>query len=144
MSNHVVRLYAVALTLAVLFLTWAVVSAKPWATQAAEKKDPRLVALERREERLRKQSVRVNRVVKRRFVRYERQLAKRQREIAAIQAANAAAASVSAPVSWGGSVSFSSGSSGSPGSSVSGGSSGPSAPSVAPVSLPPVTSSGSS
>ena len=143
MTNHVVRLYAVALTLAVLFLTWAVVSAKPWATQAAEKKDPRLVALERREERLRKQSVRVNRVVKRRFARYERQLARRQREIAAIQAANAAAAAASSvPVSSGGAVSFSSSSSGSSGSS--GGSSGPSAPSVSVVDLPPATSSGSS
>ena len=143
MTNHVVRLYAVALTLAVLFLTWAVVAAKPWATQAAEKKDPRLVALERREARLRKQSVRVNRVVKQRFARYERRLAKRQREIATIEAANAAAAAAAsaAPVSSGGSVSIASGSSGASGS---GGSSGPSAPSVAPVSLPPVTSSGSS
>ena len=141
MTNHVVRLYAVALTLAVLFLTWAVVAAKPWATQAAEKKDPRLVALERREARLRKQSVRVNRVVKQRFARYERKLRVRKQEIAAINAANAAAAAApSFSVSPAG---FSGGSSGSS-SSGSGGSSGPSAPSVSVVDLPPATSSGSS
>ena len=127
MTNQVVRLYAVALTLAVLFLTWAVVAAKPWATTAAAEKDPRLVALERREARLRKQSIRVNRVVKRRFARYERRLAARKREIAAINGANAAAPSA-VPASSGGSVS-----------------SGPAAaPPVSVVDLPPATSSGSS
>ena len=133
MTDHVVRLYAVALSLAVLFLTWAVVAAKPWATQAAEKKDPRLVALERREARLRKQSIRVNRVVKRRFARYERQLWARQQEIAAINAANAAAAAASTavPVSSGGSTAAA--------PAVA-----PAAPSVSVVDLPPATSSGSS
>lgn len=138
MTNHVVRLYAVALSLAVLFLTWAVVAAKPWATQAAEKKDPRLAALERREERLRKQSVRVNRMVKRRFARYERRLRAREREIAAIQAANAAAAAASpaAPVSSGGSIAVSPAPAAAPAA--------PAAPSVSVVDLPPATSSGSS
>ena len=121
MTNHVARLYAVALALAVLFLTWAVVAARPWATAAAAEKDPRLVALERREARLRKQSVRVERLVERRFARYERRLAKRQREIAAIQASNASAAAA-APAA-------------SPAAA---------APSVGVVSLPPVTSSSSS
>ena len=134
MTNHVVRLYAVALTLAVLFLTWAVVAAKPWATPAAEKKDPRLVALEWREARLREQSIRVNRALKRRFARYERQLARRKREIAAINAANAAAAASTAmSVSSGGSTSV-----------PSAPAAAPSAPSVSVVDLPPATSTGSS
>ena len=121
MTNHVVRLYAVALALVVLFLTWAVVAARPWATAAAAEQDPRLIALERREAQLRRKSVRVERQVKRRFARYEVRLAKRQREIAAIQASNAsvpAAAPASAPVA--------------------------ATPSVGVVSLPPVTSSSSS
>ena len=98
MTNHAARLYAVALALAVLFVTWAVVAARPWAATAAER-DPRIVALERREAQLRRKSVRVERRVQRRFAAYEKRLRMRKREIAAIQAANAeaAAAPVSAP-----------------------------------------------
>jgi hypothetical protein len=116
MTDHVARLYAVALALVVLFLTWAVVAARPWAPPAAAEKDPRIVALERREAKLRRQSVRVERQVKRRFAVYEARLRKRKRAIAAIGAANARAAA------------------------------GPSAapPSVGVVSLPPITSTSSS
>jgi hypothetical protein len=114
MTDHVARLYAVALALVVLFLTWAVVAARPWSAAAAEK-DPRIVALDRREAKLRRQSIRVERQVKRRFAVYEARLRKRKRAIAAIGAANArAAAAPSAP------------------------------PSVGVVSLPPITSTSSS
>ncbi|MGH3019403.1 MAG: hypothetical protein ACRDNR_04470 [Gaiellaceae bacterium] len=115
MTDHVARLYAVALALVVLFLTWAVVAARPWAATAAEK-DPRIVALERREAQLRRRSVRVERQVKRRFAVYEAHLHKRQRAITAIGAANARAAA--APPA--------------------------AAPAVGVVSLPPVTSTSSS
>jgi hypothetical protein len=121
MTDHVARLYAVSLALVVLFLTWAVVAARPWAATAAEK-DPRIVALERREAKLRRKSVRVERQVKRRFAAYEARLRKRQRAIAAIQAADASAAAAPAASS-------------APAAA---------APSVATVSLPPVTSSSSS
>ena len=93
MTNHVARLYAVALALVVLFLTWAVVAARPWAASAAEQ-DPRIVALERREAKLRRKSIRVERQVNRRFAAYEVRLRKRKRAIAAIQAANASAVSL--------------------------------------------------
>ena len=127
MTNHAARLYAVALALAVLFVTWAVVAARPWAATAAER-DPRIVALERREAQLRRKSVRVERRVQRRFAAYEKRLRKRKREITAIQAANAGAAA--APVSV-------------PAASPA------AAPAAAPppvsvVSVPPVTSSESS
>ena len=81
MTNHVARLHAGALALLVFFLVWAVVAARPWA-QPAET-DPRAAALERREQRLARESRRVNRVVERRFATYRRRLARRQREIAA-------------------------------------------------------------
>jgi hypothetical protein len=113
MTNHVVRLYALALGLVVFFLTWAVVAARPWAAAAADQ-DPRLAALERREERLRRKSERVQRVVERRFAAYERRLAQRRALIASATNAPAAAPVTSA------------------------------APSVGVVDLPPVTSSGSS
>jgi hypothetical protein len=119
-TNHVVRLYALALALAVFFLTWAVVAAHPWAATASEE-DPRLAALERREERLRRKSERVQRVVERRFATYERRLARRRELIARASSAPVASTGVSAPV---------------PAPSA--------APSVSVVDLPPVTSSGSS
>ena len=127
MTNHAARLYAVALALAVLFVTWAVVAARPWAATAAER-DPRIVALERREAQLRRKSVRVERRVQRRFAAYEKRLRIRKREIAAIQAANAeaAAAPVSAPAA-------------SPAAAPAA-----APPPVSVVSVPPVTSSESS
>ncbi len=134
MTDHVARLYAIALGVVVFFLTWAVVAARPWAAEATAN-DPRLVALERREERLRRESIRVQRVVQRRFAVYRRELRARQAQIAAIEASNASAASASTSSTDGIS------SSGAAGGSSSGG---PSGPSVSVVSLPPVTSSGSS
>ena len=122
MTNHVARLYAVSLALVVLFLTWAVVAARPWAAAAAEQ-DPRIVALERREAKLRRKSIRVERQVKRRFAAYEVRLRKRKRAIAAVQAANASAAAAAPAVSSAPSAA---------------------APPVASVSLPPITSSSSS
>lgn len=123
MTNHVARLYAIALALVVLFLTWAVVAARPWAATVAEQ-DPRIVALERREAKLRRKSARVERQVKRRFAAYEVRLRKRKQAIAAIQAANASAAAA-APVASSASASAA-------------------PPSVGVVSLPPITSTSSS
>jgi hypothetical protein len=128
MTNHVARLYLVALALVAFFLTWAVVAARPWASAATAEKDPRLAALERREARLQRQSVRVQRVVNARFARYEVRLRNRREEIAAIEAANAATAAAPAPV----------------GSSAPSTSAAPAAPSVGVVELPPVTNTSSS
>jgi hypothetical protein len=116
MTDHHARLYASAIAILVLFLTWAVVAARPWPAESATQ-DPRLAALERREAELRKQSVKVKRAVERRFAVYQVRLRKRQAQIAAIRGANAAAAAP-APAA--------------------------SAPSVSVVSLPPVTSTRSS
>jgi hypothetical protein len=87
MTDHVARLYAGALALLVFFLVWAVVAARPWAD--AGENDPRMTALERREQRLMRESKRVNRVVERRFATYRRRLARRRKEIAAAEAAAA-------------------------------------------------------
>jgi hypothetical protein len=78
MADHVARLYAAALAIVVFFVTWAVVAARPWASESPAADDPRLVALERREQRLRRDAVRVNRLVERRFANYRAQLAARQ------------------------------------------------------------------
>ena len=130
MTNHAVRLYALATSLLVLFLVWAVVAAHPWAAPAKSGPDPRLHALAVRERHLRHQSKVVQRVVRQRWARYHRELAHRKKQIAAARhkhqkalaaARAAAAAPPPAPVSSG----YSSGYSASP--------------SVQVVTLPPVT-----
>ena len=123
MTDHVARLYAIALAVAVFCLTWAAVAARPWAAEASAK-DARIVKLERREQRLRRESVRVKRLVERRFAAYRVRLRERQAEIAAVNSANAAAAAAAAAPS--------------PSPAA------PAAPSVGVVSLPPVTSTSSS
>ena len=50
MTDHTVRLYALALALVVFFLARAVVAARPWATATAP--DPRLKALAVRQAQL--------------------------------------------------------------------------------------------
>lgn len=133
MTNHVVRLYAFAGAVLVLFLTWATIAAKPWASKAAPKADPRWAALAVREHRLRHDAVVVQRVVAHRWRIYRVRLAARQRvislavkrhqqQLAAAQAAAAAAATVSAAPAY-----------------AAPSSSGYAAPAVRVVTLPPVT-----
>jgi hypothetical protein len=79
--------YAVATSLVVFFVAWAVISARPFVATAA--KDDRIAALEQREKHLRHESLRVKRVVERRFAVYRVRLRHRERAIARIRAANA-------------------------------------------------------
>jgi hypothetical protein len=124
MTDHLARLYAVALAIVVFCLTWAVVAARPWAHE--QEKDPRLVALERREAKLRRESVRVQRLVERRFAAYRVRLRQRERELAAVSAATSVAAPASAPAP------------------VAAPASAPAAPVVSVVPAPPVTATRSS
>ena len=122
MTSHVARLYALAAGVLVFFVTWAGVAAHPWQTRAATAQDPRLAALQVREQRLRAESLAVKRIVDRRWAVYRAHLALRRHEIAAINAVNAkarASSLVSAPAA------------------VSGG--GAAAPPVRVVTLPPLT-----
>ena len=52
MTSHTGRLYALALTLVVFFLGWAVVASHPWATTS----DPRLQALAVRQAALQREA----------------------------------------------------------------------------------------
>ena len=87
------RLYALALSLLVFFLAWAVVSAHPWATASA---DPRLRALGIREAQLRHEAKVVRQVVGARWARYRVELKTRRAQIARVNAAAAAAAQAAA------------------------------------------------
>ena len=90
MTNHVVRLYALALALVVFFLTWSAVAARPWATATANA-DPRLAALAAREQRVRAESIAVRRLVRHRWAVYRARMRQRQSQIAAARAQIAAA-----------------------------------------------------
>ena len=92
MTNHVGRLYALALALVVFFLIWATVAARPWSTYSAPRTDARAAALAAREQRLRHESIVVARIVHRRWAVYRVRLHRRQRQIAAVKRATAAAA----------------------------------------------------
>ena len=90
MTSPVGRIYATALTLFTFFLTWAVIAAHPWPSKAASP-DPRLRALAAREKKLRRESIATQRVVKRRWAAYRKQLAERNTQIAAAEQAPAPA-----------------------------------------------------
>ncbi len=75
MTNHVVRLYAAAAALAVFFLAWTGIAARPWAEQP---RDPRLAVLDQREQRLQRDAALVQQVVDRRWAAYRAALAQSQ------------------------------------------------------------------
>ena len=125
MTNHVGRLYSLALTIVLFFVLWAAIAAHPWARVGT---DPRLTALAAREQHLRHDGVLVRRIVAARWAVYRVDLARRKAAIAALQqrqaqlaaAATAAAAAPAPTVStnYGG---------------------GAAAPAVRVVTLPPLT-----
>ena len=94
MTSYVGRLYALALALLVFFIAWSVFAARPWATSA--KTDSRVAVLAAREQRIRHESLVVQRIVQKRWVVYRAELKKRKALIAARQA-QLAAAPVAAP-----------------------------------------------
>jgi hypothetical protein len=112
MTSHVTRLYALALGLLVLFVTWAAIAARPWSTTSSTGRDPRLAALAAREQRLRRESIQVRRVVAHRWAAYRVALRARNAQIARAKQQQAAQLA-SAPV--------------------------PASPSVRVVTLPPLT-----
>jgi hypothetical protein len=73
------RVYAVVLALAVFFVSWAAIAARPWATA---KPDPRLAAIAQREQRLRTDAKLVQQIVDRRLATYRTALKQRQGDIA--------------------------------------------------------------
>jgi hypothetical protein len=100
MTSHVGRLYSTAAALFVFFLTWVAIGARPWAptASAGSAKDPRLVALTQREQRLRRESAAVQRLVKHRWAVYRVRLRARKSQIATAKQAQAQAISAAPSV----------------------------------------------
>jgi hypothetical protein len=86
MTNATRRLAIAAVSILVLFLSWAFVAARPWAVHAAAAPDPRIKALVQREARLRHDAVLVQRVVALRWKHYRVALRKRELAIAKAKA----------------------------------------------------------
>jgi hypothetical protein len=106
MTSHHGRLYALAASVLVFFVAWAVIAAHPWSTTKAASRDPQLAVLARREQSLRRAAGLVEQVVARRYADYRRRfaaykaaLARRQAQVAAARrAARLASVQQSAPV----------------------------------------------
>jgi hypothetical protein len=79
MTSHVGRLYAAAIAIVVLFLSWAAIAARPWASAALPAQDPRVQALQARELRLRAESIRVQKIVQHRWAVYRTEVARRRK-----------------------------------------------------------------
>lgn len=67
MTSQLARVYAALAAVVAFFLAWAAVAAHPWAAKTA--RDPRLVALEARRQRVQAESLRVKRIVEARAAR---------------------------------------------------------------------------
>lgn len=90
MTNHVARLYALVVAVLAFFLLWALVVAHPWSPSARlASRDPRLVALTARRQRIVRESARVRAIVARRWLVYRRALRARDAQIAHVRAASA-------------------------------------------------------
>ena len=63
MANHVGRLYAAAVGVFVLFLSWAAIAAHPWATPKA---NPQLQLIALREQALKRETALVNTILQQR------------------------------------------------------------------------------
>lgn len=92
MTNQVARLYALAAAVAVFFVAWATVAAHPWQSHKAAASDPRVAALQLREQRIQAKSLAVKRVVDRRWATYRAQLSARRQQAAQLASAPAVAA----------------------------------------------------
>lgn len=86
MGSNALRLYVAAVTMLVFFVLWAVIAAKPWAGAAGTRgRDPRLVALDRRQRSLAREARLVKRELEQRWHEYRLQLRHRQTRIRALE-----------------------------------------------------------
>jgi hypothetical protein len=89
MTNHVVRLYALVVSLLVVFVAWAAIAAHPWRA-AGTSADSRRAALTAYEQRLRRDTVLTRQVVAQQWADYRARLAQQRKLIAVERAAQAA------------------------------------------------------
>jgi hypothetical protein len=97
MTNHVARLYALVVGVAVFFVLWAGVAAHPWSTKPSRSSDPRVAALVARQQRIHRESIRVQKVVAMRWTVYRRALAAHNAAVSRARLTATQSAPVAAP-----------------------------------------------
>jgi hypothetical protein len=82
MTSNLGRVYAITLAIFVFFLSWAVIAARPWVSAPEAKTDPRILALNAREQKLHRDAVEIRAIVQKRWTVYRAQLVRREHQIA--------------------------------------------------------------
>lgn len=80
MKSQIGRVYILAIALLLFFVLWATISAHPWSSKAAV--DPRVAKLQAREQQVKQEVQRARKVVTVRWKTYNRNLKRRQVQIA--------------------------------------------------------------
>jgi len=85
-TNAVARFWAVALALVVFFILWAVLAAKPWVSSGAAA-DPRLAALQAREQKTQNRALAAQQTLNKRWAAYRSALVRQKGSLTAQQQA---------------------------------------------------------
>jgi uncharacterized MAPEG superfamily protein len=91
MTSTIGRFWATALALVVFFVLWAVLTAKPWAS-ASTPTDPRLAALQAREQKVQARAIAAQQTLNRRWAAYRAALIRDRGSLTARQQAQLATA----------------------------------------------------
>lgn len=91
MTNTIGRFWAVAVALVVFFILWAVLAAKPW-TSSGTPADPRLTALQAREQKVQTRALTVQQTLNKRWAAYRSTLLRQRGSLTAQQQAQLATA----------------------------------------------------
>jgi hypothetical protein len=78
MTSNLGRVYAITLAIFVFFLAWAIIAARPWVSAPEAKTDPRILALNAREQKLRRDAVEIRAIVQKRWTIYQAQIVRRK------------------------------------------------------------------
>jgi hypothetical protein len=90
-TNTIGRFWAVAVALVVFFILWAVLAARPWASSGAPA-DPRLSALQAREQKTQTRALAAQQTLNRRWAAYRSALVRQKGSLTAQQQAQLAVA----------------------------------------------------
>jgi hypothetical protein len=92
-TNAIGRFWAAAVALVVFFILWAIIAARPWVSSSSVTgSDPRLAALQAREQKVQNQAITAQQTLNRRWAAYRSYLLRHQGGLTAKQRAQLAVA----------------------------------------------------
>jgi hypothetical protein len=93
MAKSIGRFWAIAVALVVFFVLWAVVAARPWVSSSGTSlTDPRLAALQAREQKIQNQAIAAQQTLNKRWAAYRAALLRHRGSLTPAQRAQLAAA----------------------------------------------------